>query len=624
MKKLIADLETNGLLADVTCIHSIVLRDADSGELFMSCADQPGYTPLADGVAAINNADLVVGHNWLAYDDQVLRKLRNDYDPKGRVYDTLVAARVIFPVERLKAADFKRQAEGSFPGNMIGRQSVESWGYRLGASKVGTDITDWSVWTKYMHERCESDTVVGWRLYQHLIAEEVDPRCIDLEHEVARIIAGVERAGFAFDTKKAEALRVELQRRHAELEAQLAGAFPPWEVRTPFTPKVNNKSRGYVKGVPTEKVTQIVFNPASRDHIADRLKAVRGWKPTEFTSTGKPVVDETTISKLPYPEARLIGEYLMVGKRLGQLCEGAEALMSRVADDGRIHGSINSNGANTGRMTHSRPNLAQVPSIRAAYGKQFRQLFVAGTGRTLVGADADALELRCLAGYMAAYDGGAYAKTVTSGTKEEGTDAHTLNAKALGLDPKETYDHGGQKKSGRDIAKLFLYAMVYGAGDAKLGETLGVTSSDAAARKAGKNAKANFMRNLPAYAKLVAAVQKTVKTRGYLRGLDGRRLYVRSEHAALNTLLQSAGAVIIKQAIVEFERKAKAAGLTPGVQYELVAVVHDEVQMACWPEVATSVGELFCAALRAVAEAFRFGCQIDGGFSVGENWAQTH
>lgn len=631
MLALIADTETNGFLDAVTALHSIVLRDATSGEIVASCANDSRYMPLSTGLEMIEKADLVIGHNWLTYDAPVLDKLRS-FKPRGKVYDTLVSSRVAWPTDRLRDVDFKLQKKGTLPGKMIGRHSIEAWGYRLGVAKVGTDITDWSIWTPHMHARCESDTLVNWKLYQHLIKQGVPDEVMETEHGVAAILFRQERRGFYFDMKAAEELQKNLTIKHVELETKLRDAFPPWELRTPFTPKANNKKLGYEKGVTVDKVKVVVFNPASRDHIADRLMKVRGWKPKLFTNGGKPQVDESTIGGLPYPEAKMLNEYLMVGKRLGQLCEGKEALMKHVKADGRIHGRVNPNGANTYRMSHAGPNMGQVPAVRSMYGKEFRSLLMAGTyiagalgvvPYILVGADADALELRCLAGYMARYDGGAYVRTVLEGKKEDGTDIHSVNTRALGLDPKRRYPIENKMETGRDIAKVWFYAFIYGAGDGKLGEILGVRG-EAAQRAAGKRSRSSFLKALPALGKLVEAVKSVSKSRGYLNAIDGRKLYCRSEHAALNTLLQSAGAIFMKVALVILDVALQAAGLVPGVDYEFVANVHDEWQIECKEQHAAFIGQQACDSIASAGERLRFRCPLAGAFSVGKTWADTH
>lgn len=622
--KLYVDTETNGFVEHLDRIHSIVIRNADTGDLMMSCADQAGYEPLEMALEIMQAADELVGHNLIGFDIPALQKVFPNWKTKAKLVDTLDLSRVAYPAERLREMDFTLQKKGKLPANLIGRHSIEAWGYRLGEKKEGTDITDWSTWTPYMHARCESDTLVGVKLWWHLRDQGVPDEVVELERRVAQIIRRQEAHGFLFDAKAADELAAKLMRRKAELEAELQNAFPPWEVRTPFTPKANNKKMGYVKGVPTEKVRTVVFNPASRDHIANRLIEVRGWKPKEFTSTGKPQVDEGTIGTLPYPEAKTIGEYLMVGKRLGQLAEGKEALMAHVRKDGRIHGSVNPNGANTYRMTHSRPNMAQVPSVRAPYGKDFRALLGVPAGYRLVGCDADALELRCLASYMAPFDGGAYTKTVLEGKKEDGTDIHSVNAKALGLDPVRKYPVDGKSLTGRDIAKVWFYAFIYGAGDFKLGTILGVKGSDGKVRNAGKASRARFLKSLPALNTLVTKVKQRAKLRGFLLAIDGRKLFVRSEHAALNTLLQSAGAIVMKKALVMLDDFLREAGMRSGIDYEFVANVHDEWQIEVREPLAESVGRAARTSIVAAGEALRFRCPLDGGYVVGKNWAETH
>src|SRR5690606_31621074 len=184
----------------------------------------------------------------------------------------------------------------------------------------------------------------------------------------------------------------------------------------------------------------------SRTHIYKRLKDKYNWKPKEFTEKGTPKVSEEVLESLPYPEAELLNEYLMIQKRISQLAEGHSAWLKMVRPDGRIYGSVITNGAVTGRMTHNSPNLAQVPAVNVPYGKECRSLFTVPDDRVLVGADASGLELRCLAHYMARFDKGAYARELLEG------DIHTANQKAAGLPT-------------RDNAKTFIYAFLYGAGD---------------------------------------------------------------------------------------------------------------------------------------------------------------
>ena len=416
-----------------------------------------------------------------------------------------------------------------------------------------------------------------------------------MEHEVAQIIFEQEVAGFAFDTETLAKLYAKLSARKLELETELKEAFPDWQIKTPFTPKVNNKKLGYEKGVPTYKVKQVQFNPGSRDHVADRLKNLRGWKPTEFTNDGKPKVDEMTLSSLPYPEAKLLVEYYTLIKRLGQLGDGSQAWL-KVERGGRIHGSCNTNGAVTGRATHAYPNVAQVPSCGAPYGRECRELFTVPKGKKLVGVDVSGLELRCLAHYMARYDGGAYGEVVVNG------DIHTANQEAAGL-------------AERSQAKTFIYGFLYGAGVGKLGEIVGKGA------KEGTVLKQRFLKKLPALATLIERVQKAAD-RGYIVGLDGRHLKVRSPHAALNVLLQSAGALICKQWMVEFNNALIEQGLKESCTQ--VAWVHDEIQLETREDMADEIGKLAVECIKRAGDVFSIRCPLDGEYNIGDNWAETH
>lgn len=619
----VIDTESDGFVDELTKLHSLVLRDPETEEIVLSCANDGPFAPIKEGLQLLAEARTIIGHNILGHDLPAIRKVYPQFTTAAKIRDTLVISRVAWPKDRLRDADFALQKKGKIPGQMIGRHSIEAWGYRVGVQKVGTDITDWSTWTPNMHERCEVDCLVNVKVWKNLQEQEVPEDVIKIEQRVQSILTRQERRGFTFDGKAAEELLKTLQARSAELHDKLLGAFPPWDVKTPFTPKANNKTKGYVKGVPTHKVKTIVFNPASRDHIAGRLIELRGWQPREFTPSGKPKVDETTIEMLDFPEAKLLTEYLLVGKRLGQLADGKEALLKHVKEDGRIHGRVDPNGTTTYRMSHSKPNMSQVPSSKKPYGKEFRALLRASAGMVLVGADADALELRMLAGYMARYDGGAYIKTVLEGKKEEGTDMHSVNARALGLDPTKKYPIGGSMIVGREVAKVWFYAFIYGAGDWKLGFILGIRGNDGKTKSAGKASRKRFTSKLPALGKLIDQLKAANKKRGHLVAIDGRKLFVRSDHAILNTLLQSAGGILMKHALVILDDNLSME-IEPGRDYEFVMNAHDEWQIETTEQYAEGIGKNAVEAIKLAGAKFKFRCPLDGAYAVGKTWADTH
>ncbi|QAU05527.1 DNA polymerase [Klebsiella phage Kund-ULIP47] len=489
-----------------------------------------------------------------------------------------------------------------------------------------------------------------------------------LEHRAAWLLAKQERNGFPFNTKAIEELYVELAGRRSELLQTLTDTFGTWyqpkggtelflhprtgkplgkypRVKYPkqgaIYKKPKNKAqregrepceldtRDYVEGAPYTPVEHVVFNPSSRDHIALKLKEA-GWVPTEFTEKGAPKVDDEVLEhvRVEDPEKQrcidLIKEYLMIQKRIGQAAEGDKAWLRYVQEDGKIHGSVNPNGAVTGRATHSFPNLGQVPGVRSPYGEPCRAAFGAEhhldglTGKPWVqaGIDASGLELRCLAHFMSKYDDGAYADVILNG------DIHTVNQTAAELPT-------------RDNAKTFIYGFLYGAGDEKIGQIVG------AGKERGKELKKKFLENTPAIAALregiqqtlvessrwVAGEQKVKWKRRWIKGLDGRKVHVRSPHAALNTLLQSAGALICKLWIVETEELLLKAGLKHGWDgdFAYMAWVHDEIQVACrTQEIAQQVIDIAQQAMRNVGDHFKFRCRLDTEGKMGPNWAVCH
>lgn len=629
------DLETDGLLEEVTRVHVMVVTDYTTGQRFVFRRNDTEDS-IGEGIKLLTEEGvIVVAHNGTGYDCEVLRKLYGVVIPWQNQRDTMVLSRLIWPdLARIDAERRKKAAGKSFPGNLVGSHSLEAWGHRLGEHKGDyrgdPSIPDekerysrrWERWNQSMEDYCVQDMVVTDKLWALIQSKEYSEQAILIETQVAYILARQERYGFLFDEKKAAQLYAVLVQRRLELETEVKAVFKPLFLRDgkDFTPARDNARMGYVRGAPFTKVKLTEFNPGSRDHVSYWLKLHYGWEPTEFTADGKPKVDDEVISKLPYAEAKPLKDYYVVQKRIGQLAEGNKAWMKLVRKDGRIHGRVNTNGAVTGRMTHMDPNTAQVPSNRAPYGKECRELFCVPPGKKEVHCDADALELRCLAGYMAAYDGGAYIKTVLEGKKELGTDMHTVNCRALGMDPKALQWNG---ESGRDVAKTWFYAFIYGAGDEKLGLIL-TGRRGPQARKRGKSARDAFLRNLPAMGKLVTAVKQVAKERGFLRGLDGRQLSVRSQHAALNTLLQSAGAVLMKKALCIHDDALQERGLVPGGHYEYIVNVHDELGLEVDISLAEEVGQEARLSIQRAGQFFNFRCPLDGQYEVGDNWAECH
>ena len=577
---IIFDIETNGLLDDLDKVHCLVLKDTSTDKV-------ETYTNnIQDGLKRLEQADCIIGHNIIKFDLPALKKVY-DFNYKGKLRDTLVLTRLIW--SDIKERDFQTK---DFPTKLIGRHSLQAWGVRLGNTK-GDYTGSWEQFNDEMLSYCIQDVHVTDSLWKKICEKNYSEESIELEHRLAEIIYQQECNGFKFNTTKAQRLYSELAAKRESLKQELKDSFPDWEVRTPFIPKVNNKKLGYKKGIPTEKVQVIEFNPSSRDHVANRLINLRGWKPKQYTNDGKPKVDEDVLKSLPYPESKVLVEYYTIEKRIGQLAEGRQAWLKLVKNN-RIYGSVNTNGAVTGRATHSHPNVGQVPAITVPYGKECRELFTVEDDNVLVGIDLSGLELRCLAHFMSRYDNGTYIKEVLDG------DIHTANQKAAGLDT-------------RAQAKTFIYALVYGCGAAKMGEILGKDV------KAGKKIISDFMKRTPALKRLIEDVQQKA-TKGYIKGLDGRQLKIRSAHKALNTLLQSSGALICKQWIIDVHELIHQHNL----DCKQVAWVHDEIQIETRKEHADELGKLAKQAIRNSEKKFNFRCELDCEYRVGKDWSQTH
>jgi DNA polymerase-1 len=637
---LIFDIETDGFLDAMTRIHLLVLRDVDTNavEVYrnndVENTVEQGVRRLMDAATAGEGVYLVAGHNVIKFDVPAIQKFFPWFVvPQARVLDTIILGRLMYP--DLKAQDGLLIKQGRLPKSLYKKHSLEAWGRRLGNFKGEYEgdpsIPDekerkarkWERWNQAMEDYCVQDTDTTASLYRFLLSKSPAPVAVELEHQVAWILARQERYGFQFDKAAAARLYSDLASERDVQTTRLRDVFPPFFVPDGkvFTPKGGNRKNHYTPGCPVQKIKRVQFNPASRDHVALMLKRRYQWDPEEFTDDGKPKIDDAVLEKLEYPEAKVLADYYLVAKRIGQVAEGNEAWLRKLKPTGRIHHNVTTNGAVTGRMTHSTPNIAQVPKVKSGkegvllglkggYGFECRSCFVAKEGYVLVGADAAALELRDLAGYMAGWDGGAYVKVVVDGKKEDGTEIHTVNRKALEIDS-------------RDDAKTWFYAFLYGAGDEKLGLIVVKVRGKGAAKK-GAELRAKFLKNLPALGALVKAVKKKAAEQKFLLGLDGRRLHVRSQHAALNTLLQSAGAVQMKKALVILDAALQAKGYVPGVDYEFVANVHDEWQIETKREIADDVGKTAVASIRAAGEFFKFPCPLDGEYKVGRTWAETH
>jgi len=413
------------------------------------------------------------------------------------------------------------------------------------------------------------------------------PDWISLEHQVAQILTEQEIHGWYFDERAAWELESALRREY-ENTSQLLRKRHPFVRGSEFTPKRNNKTKGYIKGCSFTKLKEL--NPTSRDHIAWLLQTHYGWTPLLTTSTGKPVIDEPVLKEIGTDIALHFFRLLELTKQLGMISEGVNAWQKLCTRSKRIHHHC-SVATSTFRCAHRKPNLAQVPS-----DERFRRLFTASPGKRLVGADLSGIELRMLAHYLARYDGGRYASVLLHG------DVHQENADKIGIS--------------RAQVKTVTYAFLYGAGDQRIGQAYDKQLSDDQKRLKGKEIRKAYVDAIPGLKELLEAVHKASE-RGYLLGLDHRRILVDSRHKSLNYLLQGSAAIIAKRWMV----LANEHSLETAQQ---VAFIHDELQFEVQPK---EVDELkFTLELTAVMSGEHYGLRIPiaAESKSGHSWADVH
>ena len=585
MSNLVFDIEADGL--DPTKIFCIVAQDVDTMDVFTF-----DNTQLEEGYGLLRAADKLIGHNIIGYDLPAIKDIAGLDLSNKKIVDTLVLSRL-----------FKPTREGG--------HGLESWGYRLKFNKgdYGANQDAWDAYCPEMLEYCKRDVELNTKVYQQLRVESrgFTPTAVKLEHSVAKIIDEQRRNGFELDMRKAMLLVAMFQEKLDATEAEVHETFKPKVIVDILKPKYTKSGKLAKvsegpdgKGVrltdeeydimlqtnkPIKRETHIEFNLGSRKQIGEYLVEA-GWTPKNFTPTGQPIVDEGTLSKVKdIPEAALIAKYLMLQKRLAQVNSWIKA----VEPDNRVRGYVNPNGAVTGRMTHSHPNMAQIPSSNSPYGKECRSCWTVKEGNKLVGIDASGLELRMLAHYMNDKE---YTNEILNG------DIHSANQRLAGLES-------------RNQAKTFIYAFLYGAGNAKIGSVV------KAGQSRGKQLREQFLNSLPSLKSLIQRVQRDSK-KGFLKGLDGRKVTVRSEHAALNTLLQSAGAIVMKEALVVLEKKIRH------LDAKFVANVHDEWQIECKEQDAEAVGQAGIDAIVEAGKNLNLNCPLDGDYNIGDGWHETH
>lgn len=725
-KTLIFDLESDGLLHQMTRIHSLCMREFETG-LTWSFRRNRHVNDIEQGIDMLRQAEMVVGHNIMQFDINAIQLIYPGWDlPMDvDVHDTLVSSRHIFSDQ--KDRDYRLWERGKLPGQLIGSGTLEAWGHRLGLQKGDYSkemlalakekgITDpdelrqfvWGRWSQSMQDYCDLDVDVTTALYSKIVDENYPQTPLAFEHDAHSMAIMIEENGWPFDVKRAEVLADEIREEMEDLSDKAVKHYGFWfapdkkKVVAPLwdDPEGLNEKKKYeaiqpefgednsraiwsrvtvskravnfksiwrinkktgersfnnatFENAPYCAVKVKEFKPTSRHHIIDRFTIVHKWAPVDFTETGQPSVDDDVLRGLVdhIPMAEELAEIFYLAKRLGQIATGKEAWLNHVAEDGAIHHRLNVGGTVSGRCSHSSPNIAQVPKVLSVpafnkdgsfnpkaftdkgkphawalpeydkegnpkkailtgragrHGYNCRRLFYVPKGWRLVGCDLSGIELRCLANLTAPYDDGFLINQILEG------DIHEVNRVAAGL-------------ATRDQAKTFIYALIYGAGTAKIGSIVNPLASVEEQKAIGQKLIDQFYAKLPGLAAVVKKIKRQAKS-GAIEGLDGRLLRVRAMHAALNLRLQSDGAVIAKKWMLTGDDMFHDQGWEHGWtgDYAFLAFVHDELQVAVREDLTETAKKILIEAAAEAGRFFNFAMAVDAEAKDGINWAQTH
>ena len=419
------------------------------------------------------------------------------------------------------------------------------------------------------------------------------PEWVRLEHEVAQILTEQELHGWYFDQHAAWQLASTLRKELEETIALLRDRHP-YVAGSEFTPKRNNGPSGYVKDATFTRLKET--NPTSRDHISWILQTFHGWKPTQLTATGKPIIDEIVLKEIVASGGPSIAldflKCLDITKSLGMISEGTNAWLKLCTTASRIHHHC-SVATNTHRCAHRKPNLGQTKS-----DPEFRKLFQASPGQIMVGADLSGIELRMLAHYISRYST-EFADTLLNG------DIHQVNADRVGVS--------------RRAIKTITYSFIYGAGNQKIGTSFDPLLNEAQAKKKGKEIREAFVSGIDGLAELLEAIKEKSK-KGYVKSIDGRHIKVDSPHKALNYLLQSGAGVIAKRWMTINQSHIKELGLCASQ----LAFIHDELQFECPPEYAQDLSASLVLSSAEAGEYYKLRVPITAEAKIGANWAEVH
>jgi DNA polymerase I-like protein with 3'-5' exonuclease and polymerase domains len=558
-----------------------------------------------DGFAILDEAEILLAHNGIGYDYPVLENMYGWKPKVSAKWDSQVLAAFRFTDQQ--RWDFAQRKTDKEMGKYVGHHTLAAWGYRLGQRK--TDYQGgFEEWNEDMQEYCEDDVMVVTHLWRYVFNHKFSIPAAFCEMRLAEYLYYQRRNGYPFDVAKAQELALILEQNLVPIRLELQEMLGKLAVKKngkEVAPKKTMRRMGaqYHEGSAYQKIKIEEMNYNSNQQVLAALERKYGWTSPEETEKGNPKLDESVIDSLPFPEREPLLKWMKIKKIQSFLEGGKTAWLKLVTPEGRIHHRVKQSGTITHRASHTSPNLGQVPSVDSPYGAECRALFTVPKGWWQVGIDVSGLENVMLAHYSFPYDKGEFASYVQAG------DTHTAGMLKGGF----TED--------RSTFKTWWYAWLYGAGDKKLGKILGGDE------KLGRRSRAKFTAGMKGLGKLVDVVTAKADRQGWITALDGRLVPCRSAHAALNTLLQSSGSVLVKHWIVALYHQLLELYGEPSWNGDWTPLVwvHDEVQIACrTKEIAENIGRIAVDLIAFVGEQLALHCPITGEAKIGKNWAECH
>lgn len=622
------DLESDGLLLDITKIHCISLYDIDSG----STGTYSG-SKIPEGLEILRDAEMLIGHNITGYDVAAIKKLYPKWDTKAELVDTLLATCILHP--------------------SYGILSLEDWAIKLKLDESKVQHDDWSMYSPEMRERCESDVRINYKVYEHLRNNKAYSSisiALRLEQQVALIHAQQIINGVTFDVKRGISLLNELDRRLETRRDLLVDTGPMTCVLVGVTKK-NQKGMRKLKADmiadgkvpigthkcyrsdgpytiatkdyfpngeyfkvhgPYTKIEIKKLNPDSKEEVKELLLSL-GWVPTEWNRrkdkvsgewrVTSPRLTEDSYESLPEGFGKAVAEYNMMSHRRNFLFNKKDKTKGALAavykrGDGRVTPDAFTCGTPTARYRHS-GTVCNIPRPTTVYGPEIRSLFRVPKGYLMVGVDLSGIEARCLAWYLLK---GKYTKARETAdlilSPDKTNDFHSYNAKNWGVS--------------RDIAKNTLYCLMYGGGAKKLAQTAGKPES------MGARLKKDFYKAHPGIKELIEDLEGAYGRKGWIKCIDGRPLYVRSKMKLLNTLLQATAAVVFKMWMVELDI-LKTDNIKQIIAYhdELVYEVPDEETAEEWSKVTEDTA-------LEIGKRMKSPIPIEAKAQIGLNWSEVH